>query len=119
MTERTDDPEPGGAPVRSPAFRWDLALLGSLLGAVVCAVGYWPANADLRDALDVQSFPPRGGTYWLCWLLPLAVVAAVVGVLLVPRSSRPFASGFLAGLLLVGIVMCAFGYSVDSMPFYM
>jgi len=119
MTERPGDQETVGAPVEPSRFRWDLAALGAVLGAVTCGVGYWPANAALRDAFDVPSFPPGGGTYWLCWWLPVAVVVGVVGALLFPRSSRAFAGGFIAGFVAVAAVACAFGYSIDAMPYSM
>ncbi|MBM4575220.1 hypothetical protein GS415_00020 [Rhodococcus hoagii] len=40
-----------------------------------------------------------GGSYWMCWWLPVVVVIGVVGVLLFPRSSRPFACGLIVGLV--------------------
>lgn len=110
--ERAWDHEPHGAPGESSRFRWDLAVLGAFLGAATCGVGYWPANAALHDSFDVSAFPPGGGTYWMCWWLPVAVVVGVIGVLLFPRSSRSFAGGFIVGLVTVAAVVCTFGYSV-------
>lgn len=82
-------------------------------------MGYWPANSALRESFGVQAFPPGGGSYWMCWWLPVVVVIGVVGVLLFPRSSRPFACGLIVGLVAVAAVMCLIGYSIDSMPFSM
>lgn len=117
--DRIGEAEPNGATDEWPGFRWDLALLGALLGAVTCGVGYWPANSALRESFGVPAFPPGGGTYWMCWWLPVVVVTSVVGVLLFPRSSRSFACGLIVGLVAVAAVMCLVGYSVDSMPFSM
>ncbi|QCQ91002.1 hypothetical protein [Rhodococcus sp. SGAir0479] len=119
MGERTGDRELDRAPGKSSASRWGLAFLGAFLGAVTCGVGYWPATVALRDALDVPHFPPSGGTYWMCWWLPVAVTVGLAAVLLFPRSSRSFAAGFILGLVVVAAAMCAFGYSVDAMPYYM
>ena len=117
--EQTGETERDGAADERPGFRWDLALLGALLGAATCGVAYWPANSALRESFGVQASPPGGGSYWMCWWLPVVVVIGVVGVLLFPRSSRPFACGLIVGLVAVAAVMCLIGYSVDSMPFSM
>lgn len=119
MGERTWEPGPDGASSDSASFRWDLALLAALLGAVTCGVAYWPANAALRDAFGVPGFPPDGGTYWMCWWLPVATVVGVVGPLVFPRGSRSFAGGFVVGFVAVAAVMCGVGYSVDNMPYSM
>lgn len=119
MSERTCEQEADGSPAEPSLFRWDLACLGALLGAVTCGVGYWPAMASLRDVFEVSAFPPGGATYWLCWWLPVAVVVGAVGPLLLPRSSRSFASGLVVGFGAVAGAMCVVGYSVDGMPLYM
>lgn len=119
MSERIRDQEADGAPAEPSLFRWDLACLGALLGAVTCGVGYWPAVAALRDVFEVPAFPPGGATDWLCWWLPVAVVLGAVGPLLLLSGSRSFACGFIVSFAAVAAVMCVVGYSVDSMPLYM
>lgn len=94
--------------------------LGVLAGIVVCVVGYWPLVHALRRGWDVPAFPPGEGRYWLAWGLPLIVVAAIgTTVFTIWRGARPAAAGFTATCLVTGLAMCAFGYSVDSMPYYM
>lgn len=64
-------------------FRWAVLWWSIVAGILVCAVSYWSTVAALRRAFDVQSFPPTGGGYWLCWIAPLvAVTGTGVGVLL-------------------------------------
>ncbi|ARE34226.1 hypothetical protein A0W34_13610 [Rhodococcus sp. BH4] len=100
--------------------RWALMWWGALAGIVVCAVGYWPLVYALRRAWDVPVFPPGGGLYWLAWGLPLITVATIGATMFtIWRGARAAVAGFAVACLLTGLAMCAFGYSVDSMPYYM
>ncbi|TCN51633.1 hypothetical protein EV641_10921 [Rhodococcus sp. SMB37] len=94
-------------------------MVGALAGILVCAVGYWRLVFALRNAWDVPAFPPGNGLYWLAWGLPLGAVATIGTTVFVTwQGARPAAGGFTAGCLFMGLAMCAFGYSVDSMPYY-
>ncbi|APE09297.1 hypothetical protein BO226_08800 [Rhodococcus sp. 2G] len=89
-------------------------------GIVVCALSYWSVVMAIRRAFDVQSFPPGGVDYWLCWAAPLVAVATAGTVtLIVWRRARLALAGFLVAFLLTGLYMGMVGYSVDSMPYYM
>lgn len=108
--------------VSDKRFESRLALIwwGALAGMLVCVLGYWPSVFALRDAWDVPGFPPGGGPYWLAWTLPLGAVATIgTTVFALWHRARPAAGGFTIGCLFTGPAMCAFGYSVDNMPYSM
>lgn len=98
-------------------FPLGLMTLGALIGMLVCGLSYWPV---VQQKMEVQSFPPGGLKYWLCWLLPLGVVAVVfIPLALAWRSGRPVMLSFAIAFLFVGGALCMFGYSIDNMPYYM
>lgn len=108
--------------VSDKRFESRLALIwwGALAGMLVCVLGYWPSVFALRDAWDVPGFPPGGGLYWLAWALPLGAVATIgTTVFALWHRARPAAGGFTIGCLFTGLALCAFGYSVDNMPYSM
>ncbi len=95
-------------------------LWGACAGVFACVLSYWSAVARLREAWGVETFPPGSAAYWWCWALPLVVLAAVGAVVFgLWRRARAAVAGFVVACALTGIVMCGFGYSVDSMPYYM
>jgi len=105
---------------RRGEYRLALLWWSAFAGIVVCAVSYWPAVMAMQRAFDVPSFPPGGVDYWLCWAAPLVAVATAGAVaFLVWRRARLALAGFLVAFLLTGLCMGMFGYSVDSMPYYM
>ncbi|AKE00296.1 hypothetical protein XU06_29260 [Rhodococcus erythropolis] len=58
--------------------------------------------------------------YWLCWLLPLGVVAVVfIPLALAWGSGRAVMLSFIIALLAVGGALCTFGYSIDNTAYYM
>ncbi|MBS9376612.1 hypothetical protein [Rhodococcus sp. B50] len=105
---------------RRGEYRLALLCWGTFAGILFCAVSYWQAVTVVQRAFDVPSFPPGGVDYWLCWAAPLVAVATVGAVaLIVWRRARLALAGFLVAFLLTGLCMGMFGYSVDSMPYYM
>lgn len=105
---------------RRGEYRLALLWWSAFAGIVVCALSYWQAVTAIRRAFDVPSFPPGGVGYWLCWAAPLVAVATAGAVtLIVWRRAWLALAGFLKAFVLTGLCMSMFGYSVDSMPYYM